>query len=391
MIPSRVTKHWALMSGAVMPEILDPWTVEISSEDGNVIRLTTRSIIVASGARPFVPPLPGLDQVGFLTTDTIWDEFARRERAPKRLVVLGGGPVGCELAQSFARLGCGVTQIELAPRLLFNDDEDISAYAQETLLAEGVDVRTASRAIACGTTAGEKWIEIEAAGATERIGFDDLIVAVGRTARLSGFGLQELGIPTGRVVETNEYLETLYPNIFAAGDAAGPYQFTHTAAHQAWFAAVNALFGFAWRFKVDYRVIPRVTFLDPEIARVGLSETEASKAGVAYEVTRYDLGDLDRAITDSVAAGFVKVLTERGRDRILGVTTVGDHAGELLPEFVLAMKHRLGLGKILATIHSYPTMAEANKFAAGEWRKAHVDPRALRWMEWLHARRRGKA
>ena len=225
---------------------------------------------------------------------------------------------------------------------------------------------------------------------TSRVVFDDIIVAVGRAARLHGFGLEELGIPARRVIETNEYLETLYPNIYAAGDVAGPYQFTHTAAHQAWFASVNALFGFVRRFRVDYRVIPWATFMDPEVARVGLNEQEARERGIAYEVTRYDLADLDRAITDASAAGFVKVLTERGRDRILGVTIVGEHAADVLSEFVLAMKHGLGLNKILATIHTYPTLAEANKFVAGEWRKAHVNPVVIAWLERLHAWRRGR-
>ena len=191
------------------------------------------------------------------------------------------------------------------------------------------------------------------------------------------------------MVETNEYLETLYPNILAAGDVAGPYQFTHTAGHQAWFAAVNALFGDVKRFKADYRVIPWATFTDPEVARVGLSEAEAREKGIAFEVTRYGIDDLDRAIADGSAHGFVKVLTVPGKDRILGVTIVGEHAGDLIAEFVLAMKHGLGLGKILGTIHIYPTLAEANKYAAGEWRRAHVNPRLLAWVKRYHDWRRG--
>jgi pyruvate/2-oxoglutarate dehydrogenase complex dihydrolipoamide dehydrogenase (E3) component/uncharacterized membrane protein YdjX (TVP38/TMEM64 family) len=370
-------------------KIVDPWTVEIALKSGEIRRLSARSIIIATGAQPFVPPLPGLDAVGYLTSDTLWDTLKSRETAPARLVVLGGGPIGCELAQSFARLGSSVVQIEMAPRLMLREDEDVSSYVASALRADGVQVLTGHKALACGVTGGEKWIEVDHAGETRRIGFDEIIVAVGRSPRLTGFGLEELGIKTGRVVETGDYLETLFPNIFAAGDVAGPYQFTHTAAHQAWFATVNALFGTFKLFKPDYRVIPWATFTDPEVARVGLSQSEADAQGIPYEVTHYGIDDLDRAIADGTAHGFVKVLTPPGRDRILGVTIVGAHAGDLLAEFVLAMKHGLGLGKILGTIHIYPTLAEANKFAAGNWRRAHVNPRLLALVERFHKWRRG--
>jgi pyruvate/2-oxoglutarate dehydrogenase complex dihydrolipoamide dehydrogenase (E3) component/uncharacterized membrane protein YdjX (TVP38/TMEM64 family) len=370
-------------------KVTDPWTVEISFPDGRVQKLTTRSIVIATGAAPFVPPLPGIDDVGYVTSDTLWDEFGQRDAAPKRLVVLGGGPIGCELAQSFQRLGSQVTQIEMAPRIMIREDEEVSVLAKKSLEADGVTVLTGHKATRCGVTDGEKWIEVEADGATRRIPFDDMIAAVGRSARLKGFGLEELGIPTNRVVETNEYLETIYPNILAAGDVAGPYQFTHTAAHQAWFAAVNGLFGQFKRFKADYRVIPWATFIDPEVARVGLNEQEAREKGIAVEVTRYGIDDLDRAIADGSAHGFVKVLTPPGKDKILGVTIVGEHAGDLIAEFVFAMKQGKGLNKILGTIHIYPTLAEANKFAAGEWRRAHVNPRILGYLERYHAWRRG--
>lgn len=369
--------------------LVDPWTVEVTFPDGTKRTLTARAMVLATGAAPFVPPLPGLDEVGYLTSDTLWDSFVQRDEVPRRLVILGGGPIGCELAQSFARLGAEVTQIEMLPRIMIREDAEVSEFARQSLEADGVRVLTGHKAIACGLSDGAKWIEVEAGGARFRIEFDDIIVAVGRAARLKGYGLEELGIPANRVIETNEYLETLYPNIFAAGDVAGPYQFTHTAAHQAWFAAVNALFGFARRFKADYRVVPWATFTDPEVARVGLNEQEAREKGIPHEVTRFGIDDLDRAIADGSAHGFVKVLTVPGRDRILGVTIVGEHAGDLLAEFVLAMKHGLGLNKILGTIHTYPTLAEANKFAAGEWRKAHVNPSVLRWLERLHDWRRG--
>lgn len=370
-------------------KLIDPWTVEIALNDGTTQRLTTRAVIIATGAQPFVPPLPGIDEVGYLTSDTLWDRLKDRETPPKRLVVLGGGPIGSELAQSFARLGSEVTQIEMAPRIMIREDEEVSALVKAWLESDGVKVLTGHKALACGVTDGQKWIEVEHQGATLRIGFDEMIAAVGRSPRLKGFGLEELGIKVNRVVETNEYLETLYPNILAAGDVAGPYQFTHTAGHQAWFAAVNALFGDVKRFKADYRVIPWATFTDPEVARVGLSEAEAKEKGIAVEVTRYGIDDLDRAIADGAAHGFVKVLTVPGRDRILGVTIVGEHAGDLIAEFVLAMKHGLGLNKILGTIHIYPTLAEANKYAAGEWRRAHVNPRLLAFVERYHRWRCG--
>jgi len=370
-------------------KLIDPWTVEIALEGGETRRLTTRAIIIATGAAPFVPPLPGLDDVGYLTSDTLWDALRDRTEPPKRLVVLGGGPIGSELAQSFARLGSQVTQIEMAPRIMIREDEEVSALVQASLTRDGVRVLTGHKALSCGVSDGAKWIEVEHEGQKSRIEFDDLIAAVGRAPRLKGFGLEELGIPVNRVVEINEYLETLYPTILAAGDVAGPYQFTHTAGHQAWFAAVNALFGNIKRFKADYRVIPWATFTDPEVARVGLSEAEAREKGIPFEVTRYGMFDLDRAIADGTTEGFVKVLTVPGRDRILGVTLVGAHAGDLIAEFVLAMKHGLGLGKILGTIHIYPTLAEANKYAAGEWRRAHVNPRLLALAERFHSWRRG--
>lgn len=369
-------------------KIIDPWTVEIALNDGSIQRLTTRAIVIATGAAPFVPDLPGIEETGYLTSDTLWEAMKGRDAPPKRLVVLGGGPIGTELTQSFARLGSEVTQIEMTPRILGREDDEVSALVTASLERDGVKVLTEHEAIACGETAGEKWIEVKHHGDTRRIPFDDLIMAIGRKPRLTGFGLEELGVKTGRVVETNEYLETLFPNILAAGDVAGPYQFTHTAGHQAWFASVNALFGWAKRFKADYRVIPWATFSDPEVARVGLSETEAREKGVAYEVTRYGIDDLDRAIADDVAHGFVKVLTVPGKDKILGVTIVGEHAADLIAEFVLAMKHGLGLNKILGTIHIYPTLAEANKYAAGEWRRAHVNPRMLELVEKIHNWRR---
>ena len=365
--------------------IVDPWHVKVVGDDGSEQMLSTRAIVVATGAAPFVPPLPGLDEVGYLTSDTLWE---LREQ-PKRLVVLGGGPIGCELAQAFARLGSEVTQVEMLPRLMAREDEEVSAYVRDALQADGVRVLTGHKALRCEREGDARFIVVESEGREQRVGFDRLLVAVGRSARLSGFGLEGLGIPTGRTVQVDDYLQTIYPNILAAGDVAGPFQFTHTAAHQAWYAAVNGLFGSLKKFKADYRVIPWTTFVDPEVARVGLNEQEARAQAVPYEVTRYGIDDLDRAIADSAAHGWVKVLTVPGKDRILGVTIVGVHAGELLAEYVLAMKHGLGLNKILGTIHSYPTLAEANKYAAGEWKRAHQPLTLLRWVERFHTWQRG--
>ena len=365
--------------------VVDPWTVEIARKDGGVQRLTTRAIVIAAGAGPLIPSIPGLEASGYLTSDTMWDALATMDRAPARVAVLGGGPIGCELSQALARLGSQVTQVEMADRVLGREDPDVSLEAQTALESSGVNVLTAHRALRVET--GK--LIAEHGGAEVEIAFDTLIVAVGRAARLSGYGLEDIGIDTAKTVVTDEFLATKFPNIYAAGDVAGPFQFTHTASHQAWFASVNALFGQLKRFKADYRVIPAVTFLDPEIARVGLNESKAEAQGVAYEVTRYELGGLDRAIAESETQGFVKVLTPPGKDTILGATIVGAHAGELLAEYVLAMKHKLGLNKILGTIHSYPTLAEANKFAAGEWKKKHKPETLLSLVERYHTWRRG--
>ncbi|WP_017444230.1 FAD-dependent oxidoreductase [Gayadomonas joobiniege] len=365
-------------------KMLDPWTVEISLNDGGKEVLTSKNIVIATGARPFVPPLPGLEEVGYVTSDTLWQKYADLESVPKRLVVLGGGPIGCELAQAFARLGSEVSQVEMADRIMLREDPEVSEFATETLKKSGVNILTGHKAKSCRLENGTKLITLETSKGEKEIEFDSLICAVGRSARLEGFGLKELGIETGRTIHTNEYLQTKYPNIYAVGDVVGPYQFTHVAGHQAWYAAVNALFGRFKKFKVDYRVIPWTTFIDPEVARVGLNETEAKEKGIEYEVTRFELAELDRAIADSATAGFIKILTPPGKDKILGVTLVSEYGGDILAEFVLAMKHGLGLNKILGTIHAYPTWAEINKYAAGEWKRANAPEKLLTWVEKYH-------
>jgi pyruvate/2-oxoglutarate dehydrogenase complex dihydrolipoamide dehydrogenase (E3) component/uncharacterized membrane protein YdjX (TVP38/TMEM64 family) len=367
--------------------ITSPWTVEVEAADGTKRTLTTKHIVIAAGARPFVPPIPGLDAVAPLTSDSVWSI----RKLPRRLVVLGGGPIGSELAQCFARFGSEVTQVEKGPRILGREDPEVSEAVARRFREEGVRVLTGHLAKAVVVEGDDRFLVVEHEGAESRIAFDEILCAVGRVPNTEGYGLEELGIPTTRTrtVETNAHLQTLYPNIFACGDVAGPYQFTHTAAHQAWYVAVNALFGRFRKFQVDYRVIPWCTFTDPEVARVGLNETEARDRGVAFEVSTYGIDDLDRAIADGEAHGMIKVLTVPGSDRILGATIVGEHAGDLLVEFVAAMRHGIGLNKILGTIHIYPTLGEANKYAAGVWKRHQVTEQQLRFLEAFQAWQRG--
>ncbi len=362
--------------------ITSPWTVEV---DGKTLR--TRNIVIATGGEPFVPPIEGIDKVDYYTSDNLWE---MRER-PRKLAVLGGGPIGAELTQAFARLGVEVTQVEMLPRILSREDPEISQLVQEKFESEGIRVLTGHEARRFVKRDGKDFLVAVHDDGEVEIEFDTLIVAVGRKPRSRGFGAEEVGVRLNRngTIEVNEYLQTRIPTIYACGDVTGPYQFTHVGAHQAWYTSVNSLFGIFKRFKADYSVIPWATFTEPEVARVGLNETEAKEQEIEYEVTRYGIDDLDRAIADSEAHGFVKVLTEPGRDRILGVTIVGEHAGDLIAEYVLAMKHNLGLNKILGTIHIYPTLAEANKYAAGEWKRAHKPEKLLEWVGKFHAWRRG--
>ncbi len=363
-------------------KITSPYTIEVNGDT-----LTTKSIVLATGARPFIPPIPGLDKVNFLTSDNIWDI----RELPKQLVVLGGGPIGCELTQAFSRLGSDVTQVEMFPRILGREDEEISEIIKRRFLDEGIHVLTEHRAKEVVVNDKGKELICEKDGEEIHIPFDQILVAVGRSPNTKGFGLEELGVEVSArgTIQTNDLLQTNFPNIYCAGDVAGPYQFTHTASHQAWYASVNALFGKIKSFKADYRVIPWATYTDPEVARVGMNEADAKADGVDYEVTTYGIDDLDRAIADSEAHGIVKVLTKPGKDDILGVTIVGSHASDIIAEYVFAMKHNLGLNKILGTIHIYPTLAEANKFAAGQWKKAHKPEKLLDWVARYHEWMRG--
>ncbi len=364
--------------------ILDPFRVKVGDKV-----LTTRNIVIATGARPFVPPIPGVENVEYYTSDNIWEI---REK-PERLLILGGGPIGCELTQAFSRLGVKVTQVDMAPRLMPREDPDVSEVIEKRFRDEGVEVLVNHSAKEFRKNPeGKDYLVCEHNGQTREIHFDKVLLAVGRKANTDNLGLENIGLkpnPNG-TLPVNEYLQTPIPNIYAAGDIAGPYQFTHTAAHQAWYAAVNSLFGGFKKFKADYRVIPWATFTDPEVARVGLSEEEARQQGIDYEVTKFEIDDLDRAIADNEAHGFIKVLTVPGKDKVLGATIVGYHAGELITEYISAMKHGIGLNKILGTIHIYPTLSETNKYAAGEWKRAHAPQKVLEWLAKWHRWRLGK-
>ncbi len=364
-------------------KITSPFSVEINGHT-----LSTKNIVIATGARPFVPALPGLDEVGYLTSDNLWD----LEALPKRFLILGGGPIGCELAQSFARLGSQVIQVERNSRLMKREDPEVSEIVQARFKQEGVDLRLQHQAQRFELIDGQKTLICTDKNSLEvSIVFDQLLIALGRKANVTGFGLEVLDIPLAKqgTIAVNEYLQTKFPNIYACGDVAGPYQFTHTAAHQAWYASVNSLFRGFKAFKADYSVIPWATFTDPEVARVGLNELEAKEQNIAYELSQFEIDDLDRAIADEEAHGFIKVLTVPGKDKILGVTIVGEHAGDLIAEYVSAMRHGIGLNKILSTIHIYPTLAEANKYVAGQWKQAHKPEKILGWLEKFHQWRRG--
>ena len=367
-------------------ELTSPHSVRVRDADGVARELSARGIIIATGGEPMVPPIPGLDKVDILTSDNLWE----MKSLPEKLLVLGGGPIGCELAQCFARFGSRVTIVEMLPQIMIREDPEIAADIADTFVAEGIDLRVEHRAENVRVEDGKKILRCDHNGASVDIEFDEILVAVGRRARTENYGLQQLDIPLSerRTIEVNEYLQAGYPSVYACGDVAGPYQFTHAAAHQAWYASVNALFAPFKKFKVDYRVIPWATYTDPEVARVGVNELEAKQRGIKYEVTRYDLAKLDRALTDGHARGTVKVLTVPGKDKILGATIIGAHAGDLIAEFVLAMRHGLGLNKILGTIHAYPTWMEANKFAAGNWKREHAPEWALNLLEKFHRLRR---
>ncbi|MEO0367302.1 MAG: dihydrolipoyl dehydrogenase [Pseudomonadota bacterium] len=362
-------------------KVIDKHTVQVGDRT-----IRTKNIILSAGARPFVPPIEGLAEVGYLTSDSVWE----LEALPKRLVVLGGGPIGCELSQAFSKLGAEVTVVEMMDQLMGREDGDVAETIKTRFEKDGIRVLTSHKAVRFEQNDGKQLV-CESAEGEVVIPFDQVLVAVGRKPNTDGMELEKHGIklrPNG-TIETDEYMRTAVPNIFACGDITGPFQFTHTASHQAWYATVNALFGFARKFKADYRVIPWATFTMPEVARVGINEREAAEQQLDVQVTRYGIDDLDRAIADGEAHGFVKVITPKGKDTVLGVTIVGHHAGDLIAEYVLAMKYNIGLNKILGTIHLYPSLAEANKFVAGVWKRENQPHGLLKWVEKFHRWRLG--
>lgn len=362
--------------------IISPWQVAV-----NDTVINTRNIIIATGGRPGVPVIDGLEQIDYLTSDTIWGIT----KLPKRLLVIGSGPIGCELAQAFQRLGAQVTMVVRGDRIMRKEDDDVASHLLDNLQNSGITILLKHKPLVFELVDDEQVLTLACGSEQTTLAFDKVLFATGRQANAQALGLDALGIDTTDegTIAVDETMQTSIPGIYACGDITGPYQFTHMAAHQAWYASVNALFGNVKKFKVDYSVVPWATFTDPEVARVGLNEQEARSKNIAYELTRFDIDDLDRAIADEEAHGFIKVLTPPGSDKILGVTIVGYHASELISEYVMAMKHGLGLNKILGTIHIYPTLSEANKFAAGEWKKAHAPQFLLSWAKRFHQWRRG--
>ena len=362
-----------------------PTEVEV---DGK--KLSTRAIVVASGARPFVPPIKGLDQIEYYTSDTIW----KIRHLPKRMVIIGGGPIGSELTQCFASFGAEVTQVEGAQRIMTREDADASEIVMHHFRELGVNLLTSTRAEEVIVEGENKFLvcKNKESGETMRIPFDGLLVAVGRSPRGDSVpGLLDIGVEVDKrgAIVVDDTLRTAVSNVYACGDIIGSYQFTHTAAHSGYYAAMNALFSPLHNRRVDWSVVPWCTFTHPEVARVGLSEDEARKKNLAFEVTKYGIDDLDRAIADENAVGFVKILTPPGSGKILGVTIVGEHAGDLLHEYIVAMKNGLKLSGIISAIHIYPTLAEANKFAAGEWQKNHIPPWLLNVAKRISDWRRG--
>ncbi|AKM48138.1 Pyruvate/2-oxoglutarate dehydrogenase complex, dihydrolipoamide dehydrogenase (E3) component, and related enzyme [Edwardsiella anguillarum] len=370
--------------------VISPWQVAVDQADGTRRIISTRAIVIAAGAEPIVPDIPGLQPDDYLTSDTLWQALAQRDAPPPRLLVLGGGPIGCELSQALARLGAGITLVQRGPRVLPKEDVEVSERVQRSLCADGITLFTDCQALRIERDALGKRLIVSRNGQEIALAFDDLLLALGRRPRLTGYGLEQLGIESAQQLCSNAYLQSLCPTLYVAGDVAGGEQFTHLAAHMAWYASVNALFGRLWRWRIDDAVIPRCTFVDPQVARVGLNESEARRRGIPYEVTRFALADLDRAITDGATEGFITVLTPPGKDRLLGVTIVGEQAGEMLAEYTLAMRHGIGLNKLLATVHPYPTYSEANKYTAGVWKKAHAPQRALAWLARYHRWQRGR-
>ena len=360
--------------------IESPYLVSVNDK-----KISTRTIIIATGASPSIPNIDGLNSIDFLTSESVWN----LKTLPKRLLIIGAGPIGCELAQAFCHLGTQVTQVDIQPRLLPKEDAEVSDLVSVQFQRDGVKVLTDYEPIKVIREADRNYLEACCKGQTVRIEYDELLIAAGRKPNVEDLGLENLGIELTSLgaVKVNSSMQTSVSNIFACGDVAGPYQYTHMASYQAFFSSINAMLSGLWKIRANYKAVPWATYIRPEVARVGLSETEARMQKISYDMTRYDLSNLDRARTEAETEGFIKILTVPGKDKILGVTIVGFQASELIGEFVFAMTHNMGLRKIIDAIHIYPTMFEANKLAANEWRKNNLPKKYIalgkRFLAWL--------
>lgn len=365
-------------------QILSPWEVQIGEKI-----ISAKYLVIATGARPIIPQIPGIESISPLTSENIW----QLKKQPARLGILGGGVIAAELAQAFSRLGSSVFIIEESSRILSREDEDASGLIHEIFIKEGIKIYTSHTLKKCEKSGDEKILLcIDREGREISLVCDQLFIAIGRKATTSGFGLEKikLDLNDNGSIKVNEYMQTSLPNIFACGDVAGPFNLTHAASHQAWHTTVNALLGFIKMFKINYSVLPVCTYTDPEIATVGYSKAELIKKSIPFEETIFPMKDLDRAIIEGETCGFVKVFTPPNSDKILGVVIISAEASTMILEFTLAMKHNLGLNKILNTIHAYPGMGEANKYLAGRWKQRKSRLNLLKALERFHTFSRGK-
>ena len=346
-------------------------------------KLRARHFVIATGSHAAIPPAIGASRVPYFTNETIFDELKEK---PESLLIVGGGPIGCELGQMFGRVGVKVTLIQRGSRLLKKEDPAVSEFVQATLEAEGVRILTRFEVEEAKETAGA----ITLRGAGQSVSGSALLIAAGRQPNVENLNLRKANVSfTERGVTVDEYLETSQPGIYAAGDVVGQLQFTHVADYHAEIAIRNTLVPFSFlRQKVDYSVVPWCTYLDPEVATVGLTEIQAKERGTDYELIEQEMKAVDRAVVERTDAGFARVLVKRGSDKILGATIVGEHAGELIQEFVLAMKHGIGLKQIASTIYAYPTFASLVLKSAEKFNKKRLTPRARKITGWLYARER---
>lgn len=365
----------------------DPWTVEIALNDGvdegGTRRLTARHFVVATGSEPIVPEIAGVEDSGYLTSETLWDAMSARTTVPARFVIVGGGPIGCELAQSFQRLGSQVVIVEQSDRLLGKEDSDAADLVRVRMEAEGVQVLTEYEA---ARFEGGRTVVLHGPDGESRIDYDALLIGIGRTARLTGYGLEAIGVDTAKTIAVDGKLQSSLPHIFAAGDVAGPFQFTHAAGFQGLKAGYSALFAPLYSPKASDPVMPRATYTEPEVASVGLNEASAKEQGIAYALTRFAMSELERAVAEGETDGFIKVLTKPGGDTILGAVVVSSNAADILTSFTIAMTHGMGLAKLMEVIYPYPSWAEAAKLAAQEHALAHVSEGliavAARYLRW---------